>query len=64
MNIKDYAKIVLNMNDEVKTKQAIEKLKHGVKHEEKWSEEHKIEVIKLIGFLQSGSTNIEDLEKY
>jgi hypothetical protein len=64
MNIKEYAVIVLNMNNSQKKLQAIAKLQYGIKHEEKWDEVHKKEISRLISFLQSGSDNINDLEKY
>lgn len=64
MNITDYATIVLRMNDSEKRKQAVEKLKYGLKHEKKWDDSHKREVKQLINFLSSESNDIEDLELY
>ena len=55
---------VLEMNSETATGQAIAKLNHGIKHEDKWSAQHRAEVLKLIQFLESGSKDIEDLQKY
>lgn len=64
MDIKDYAIAVLNMNSRAKREQAISKLLHGLEHETKWNDAHKKEVQQLIFFLQSDSSEINDLEKY
>lgn len=64
MNIKDYAKIVLDLNDKAKTAQAIAKLENGLKWEEKWNDQHRAEVRKLVAFLKSGDTDIDNLDKY
>lgn len=63
MNIKDFAIQVLNMNDPLKTQQAIANLKHGLQHEEKWDYQHKAEVKVLIEFLESGSKDITELDR-
>lgn len=44
--------------------EAIAKLKHGLKHEEKWNSEHRQSVTQLVKFLESGSNDINDLSKY
>lgn len=64
MTIKDYAKEILKMNHPQKTLQAIAKLQHGLKHEEKWNDQHRKEVSTLIAFLQSGDADIENIDKY
>jgi N-dimethylarginine dimethylaminohydrolase len=64
MNIKDYAVIILQKQDSNYRQKAIANLKHGLKHEEKWNDQHKKEVKQLVKFLESDSTDIEDLEKY
>jgi len=64
MNIKDYAEIIIKMDSRVKRNEAIAKLEHGLKHEEKWDAVHKSQVRNLITFLASYSNNIDDLEKY
>lgn len=64
MNIKDFAEIVLNKKDYHYRQQAIAKLKHGIKHEEKWNDQHRKEVQQLINFLENGSSNIDELKNY
>lgn len=64
MNIQDFALAVLNMNSQPKREQAVENLKKGLETETKWDYTHKAEVKVLIQFLESDSTDINDLEKY
>lgn len=64
MNIKDYAKIILAKNDKEYRQAAIVKLRQGVKQEIFWDYQDRMQVWALIRFLESPSTNINDLEQF
>lgn len=61
MNVISFAQQVINMDNPEKRKMAIDGLKNGIKKEKLWNDTHREQVKMLIAFLETDSTNLDDL---